>query len=132
MDQLEIIWHKTLEIFKDQLSDKIIFDSFFAPLTIKEIIDDDIIITIETKWNYDEIILHKDELQEIFNTISNSYYHLVFMLEEEYLKNHHVTNDFFDYEDNLNSELTFETFVVGNSNRIAQNASLAVAMKPGI
>lgn len=132
MNQLDMFWKKTLEIFKNQINDKVIFDSFFAPLEIREIINDDIIITIETKWNYDEVILQKETLQEIFNTVSNSYYHLVFLTEEDYLKNHDNSNDLFELDDNLNSELNFETFVVGNSNRIAQNASLAVAMKPGI
>lgn len=132
MNHLESIWEKTLEIFKNQIEDKVIFDSFFAPLKIKEVIDDDIIITIETKWNYEEVILEKDNLEDIFNTVSNSHYHLVFITEEDYLNNHKDNNDFLEIDDNLNSDLCFENFVVGNSNRIAQNASLAVAMKPGI
>lgn len=132
MDQLEIFWHKTLEIFKEKIEDKIIFDSFYAPLKIREVIDDDVIVTVDLKWNLNEVNTHKDELEEIFNTISNGYYHLMFITEDDYIKNHHINNEIFDYEDNLNSELTFESFVVGNSNRIAQNASLAVAMKPGI
>jgi len=132
MDHLNNVWNKTLDIFKNQINDKVIFDSFFAPLKIKEVIDDDVIITVETKWNYDEVILEKDNLEEIFNTVSNDYYHLVFLTEEDYLNNHTHNNDFFEVDDNLNSDQCFENFVVGNSNRIAQNASLAVAMKPGI
>lgn len=132
MDHLENVWEKTLEIFKNQLEDRVLFDSFFAPLKIKEVIDDDIIITIETKWNYETIIEEKDNLEEIFNTISNSHYHIIFLTEEDYLNNHHTNNDILDIDDNLNSDLSFDNFVVGNSNRIAQNASLAVAMKPGI
>lgn len=132
MDQLDIYWKKTLDIYKNKVEDKIIYDSYYAPLKIKNVIDDDIIVTVETKWNYEEIISHKADLEEIFNTISNGFYHLVFMTEEDYIIRHDVKDELFDYEDNLNDELTFESFVVGKSNNIAQNASLTVAMKPGV
>ena len=137
MDQLELNWEKTLSIFREQMLnsqelDSITIDSFFAPLRIREVIDHDIIITVEFKYNYEIVVSEKDILEEIFNTVSNNHYHLVFLIEEDYLNNHELNNDYMEIDDNLNDDLTFESFVVGNSNRIAQNASLAVAMKPGI
>lgn len=137
MNQLELNWEKTLSIFREQMLnsqelDSITIDSFFAPLRIREVIDHDIIITVEFKYNYEIVVSEKDILEEIFNTVSNNHYHLVFLIEEDYLNNHELNNDYMEIDDNLNDDLTFESFVVGNSNRIAQNASLAVAMKPGI
>ena len=42
-----------------------------------------------------------------------------------------VKEEIDDFDDHLSAELTFDNFVVGNCNRIAQNAALAVALKPG-
>lgn len=131
MNNLDIDWQKTLNIFKNQI-DKVIFDSFFTTLKVKDIVDGDVIITIDTQWSLNEVLPYVDKLQEIYNTLTSGHYHLNLVTEDEYNKSTQQKNDLLEFDDNLNQELTFENFVVGNSNRIAQNASLAVAMKPGI
>lgn len=90
------------------------------------------IITADTQWTLKSVEPHVDKLQEIYNTITQNHYHIQLMTEDEYKKSNQQNNELLEFEDNLNSELTFENFVVGNSNRIAQTASLAVAMKPGV
>ena len=42
MNNLDTDWQKTLNIFKNQIDDKIIFDSFFTTLQVKDIIDSDV------------------------------------------------------------------------------------------
>ena len=70
MDQLELNWAKTLSIFREQMLnsqmlDSITIDSFFAPLKIREVIDSDIIITIEFKYNYEIIVSERNIRRDI-------------------------------------------------------------------
>lgn len=131
MNNLDTIWQKTLNIFKNQYDDKVLFDSYFSSLQIKDVVDGDITITVDTQWSLGEVIPYLDKLEEIYNTITNGHFHLHLVIEDEYNKSIEHKDQLMDFKDNLNKELTFDNFVVGNSNRIAQNASLAVAMKPG-
>ena len=132
MNNLDTDWQKTLNIFKNQIDDKIIFDSFFTTLQVKDIIDSDVTITVDTQWSLDGVSPYLEKLEEIYNTLTSGHYKLHLETEDEYNKSIQQKNDLMLFNDNLNSDLKFENFVVGNSNRIAQNASLAVAMKPGI
>lgn len=136
MNNLDIDWKKTLNLFKDQLEDvgldKISFDSFFTTLRIRDVVENDVTITIDTQWSLDIVLPYMDKLEEIYNTITHGHYHLNLVTESDYNKSIQQKDTLLIFDDNLNKDLTFETFVVGNSNRIAQNASLAVAMKPGI
>jgi chromosomal replication initiator protein len=131
MDQYNELWQKTLAIFKNQFEDSIIFDSYFAPLKIRDVINNDIIVIIETQFNLDIISEETEKLERILNSMTQKAVHIRFMLEDEYEKNNEVTKEII-IEDHLSNEMTFDNFVIGNSNRIAENAALAVAMKPGI
>lgn len=132
MENLNADWQKTLNLFKNQFDDRIIYDSYFSTLTLRDIADGDLIITTETQFSLGEVLPYKEKLEEIYNTVTQGHYHIQFVEEDEYQKSIQQKSELLDFEDNLNPDLTFENFVVGNSNRIAQNASLAVAMKPGI
>lgn len=132
MNNLSNDWEKVLNIFKSQCDDKVYFDSYFSSLKVRDIIDGDIIVTVDTEWSFREVQLHLDKLEEIYNTLTSGRYHIQLVIEEDYNKSIQQKKELLEFEDNLNNDLTFENFVVGNSNRIAQNASLAVAKKPGI
>ncbi len=137
MDNLNNNWQKTLNVFKNRLDefglDKVMFDSFFSTLQAVEILNNDITITSETQWGMNEVVPYLEALEEIYNTLTSGHYHLHLLSEEEYYhQKTAIKDDLLDFDDNLNAELTFDNFVIGNSNRIAQSASLAVANKPGI
>lgn len=132
MNNLSTDWEKVLQIFKDQLDDKIVFDSYFSSLKVRDIVDGDVIVTTDTHWSFMEVQPYVEKLEEIYNTLTSSHYHIHLIAEEDYNQSIKQKQELLEFEDNLNNDLTFESFVVGNSNRIAQNASLAVAMKPGI
>ncbi|MBM6966801.1 chromosomal replication initiator protein DnaA [Massilimicrobiota timonensis] len=136
MNNLDMNWQKTLSLFQGKLDDygldKITFDSFFTTLEIKDIVGSVVTITIDTKWSLDVVEPYLTHLQEIYNTVTNGHYQLHLMTEEDFQKSHVHQEHLLQFDDHLNSDLTFDNFVIGNSNRIAQNASLAVAMKPGV
>ena len=136
MNNLDMNWQKTLSLFQGKLDDygldKITFDSFFTTLEIKDIVGSVVTITIDTKWSLDVVEPYLTHLQEIYNTVTNGHYQLHLMTEEGFKQSHAKQEHLLHFDDHLNPDLTFDNFVIGNSNRIAQNASLAVAMKPGI
>lgn len=132
MNTLSVEWEKTLNIFKTQCDDKVVFDSYFSSLRVRDLVDGDLIVTVDTQWSLDVVQPHLEKLEEIYNTLTSGRYHIQLVIEEDYNQSLLQKEKLLNFEDNLNSDLTFENFVVGNSNRIAQNASLAVAMKPGI
>lgn len=136
MNNLDMNWQKTLSLFQGKLDDygldKITFDSFFTTLEIKDIVGSVVTITIDTKWSLDVVEPYLTHLQEIYNTVTNGHYQLTLMTEEDFKQSHVQQEHLLQFDDHLNPDLTFDNFVIGNSNRIAQNASLAVAMKPGI
>lgn len=65
--------------------------------------------------NVDQIIDKKEEISTINNNVNP--------LEED------ISN--YRYSSNFNSKYTFDTFVVGESNRLAYGTALAVAQNPG-
>ena len=122
---MDIITQRVKEAgsFKNQIDDKIIFDSFFTTLQVKDIIDSDVTITVDTQWSLDGVSPYLEKLEEIYNTLTSGHYQLHLETEDEYNKSIQQKNDLMLFNDNLNSDLKFENFVVGNSNRIAQKAS---------
>ena len=66
MNNLDTDWQKTLNIFKNQIDDKIIFDSFFTTLQVKDIIDSDVTITVDTQWSLDGVSPYLEKLEEIY------------------------------------------------------------------
>ena len=136
MNNLNNDFKKALKFFEQRLDefglDSYIYESFFATLKIQDIVENDVIITTDLQWNREPILAHLDKLEEIYNIVTNGDYHLVLYVEDEYEKSNEKNEVLLEFEDNLNADLNFNTFVVGNSNRIAQTAALTVAMKPGI
>ena len=70
MNNLDIDWQKTLNLFKNRLDefgiDKITFDSFFTTLQIRDIVASDVTVTIDTQWSLDVVLPYIDRLEEIY------------------------------------------------------------------
>ena len=76
-----------------------------------------------TGTTYDlELLLSEEVIQE--ETLNNQ-----IEFEEKKINNDNLINSY--TQTNLNSKYTFENFIVGNSNKFAHAASLAVAENPG-
>jgi len=134
MDELNRNWEKTLSAFGKTFRDKVVFDSVFTLLKARDIINNELIVTIDSMFSIGYIEEEIPQLESLYNTITNQDVKLIVLSEDDYEERYqstHQNDDHYDFDDALNPSYTFENFVVGNSNRIAQNASLAVAMRPG-
>jgi chromosomal replication initiator protein len=131
---IENLWNSTLQFVKTQLSD-VSFDTWIRviqPLLLK---DNEIVLSVPNEFT-------KNILQSRYmDTISGSLKEVIgtpvyvkFILEseiEKYLENINAKNMNSEQTYSiLNPKYTFDTFVVGNSNRFAHAASLAVAESP--
>jgi chromosomal replication initiator protein len=132
---------KTKELLKDEVT-PISFNTWFKTLDIQSISNDHIVFSAVSEFQKDMIENKYNSL--LLNTLSyitnKNWTFSVVDLSSEEEENVEIISDKkpnvsdVELESNhssLDSKYTFETFVVGNNNRFANAASLAVANSPG-
>ena len=136
----EELLQKLKELLKSELS-VISYETWILPLGIKSIENSHITFTIASDYQRDFIEVKFKSL--IFNTlrfITNKEWTYSVVLADDSPENSTVISDKAsnvsdaELEHNhqtLNPKYTFETFVVGNNNRFAHAAALAVGNEPG-
>ncbi len=142
-DELNHIWQETLKKIKEKLTNPS-FKTWFSDTKPIEVNDkNQLIIEVPNEFIKDWLQnRYKDLIAEILKTLTNNSWIPVFLTTEE-LKNLNTNttseqeNDKKDIKrtekrkyNGLNPKYVFDTFVVGNSNRFAHAASLAVAEAP--
>ena len=139
----EELFRQAKELIKDELS-SIAYDTWILPLKLISI--DDERITIRSNTDYNANFLGKrfgDLIINTFKYLTNKERALTIIYNDEKtnmeMKDEVVPSDSENEELDseielsnkiLNPKYTFDTFVVGNNNRFAQAAALAVADKP--
>jgi chromosomal replication initiator protein len=129
------LWNSFLNILKTRISD-ISYETWFKDTSLIDIKDGKLIIKVPMTFhkqflnnNYSELI------EEIINSITGTNYDLDFVVEEDLASiddnSANIHNDYKKINSNLNEKYTFENFIIGDSNRFAQTAALAVAEQPG-
>jgi chromosomal replication initiator protein len=121
-------WEKALQIMKGQLS-KPTFETWFKPVVFDSEDETQFVLKVPSEFARDW--LETKYLSLIENTLSevrNVQTKVVFIIEKREIETNNkiVINDV-----TLNTNYTFENFVVGNGNRLANAASQAVANNPG-
>ena len=136
----EMLWNSFLSRIKERIS-PLSYDTWFKDTKLYKIEKNIAIIIVP-------MILHKkhleenykDEIEEIFNSITGTNFSFQFKLENELTENNNkedlngnIINTIggVPYQSsisaNLKSEYTFDNFIVGDSNRFAFTAARAVA-----
>ena len=139
----DIIWNNFLDKIRERIS-PLSYDTWFKDTRLYKIDGGTAIILVPMslhKKHLEENYL--DEIEEIFNSITGTIFNLQFKLENEIVEDNDIKEENnistesvgVPYQSsvtaNLKSEYTFDSFIVGDSNRFAFTAARAVAEKPG-
>lgn len=132
------IWDRVLIGIQNEIMDPRIFDSFFNNSYIYSISGDTIVVSVNSKLAANLISTkYNDLISEVVAQTTQSKFKLVFMPENEIQasatpvtekveeKKQFFVNSF------INPKHTFDSFVVGQCNREASQASLMIASNPG-
>ncbi len=133
-DQLITIWDQAREIMRNELM-TVSFSTWIE--TIDPIAIEGNTLILQTTGNLNRNVLenrYNDLIKNTIKHITNQDYIIKYIIPEENsieLKKQRdiQIGDFFE-NNNLNPRYTFDEFVVGNSNRFAHAASLAVSESP--
>ncbi|MGB9839140.1 chromosomal replication initiator protein DnaA [Thermovenabulum sp.] len=136
---LSDIWQHVLKILGSELNNDVTYNTFLKPTKLVSLSEG--IAIVEVPNDFIKGVLEKrylNLLKDILTSILNSDISLTFSVSESSTAENNTgvqiekeivkTSD--DGQSNLNPKYTFDTFVVGNSNRFAHAASLAVAQSP--
>lgn len=138
--QVREIWDKTLNILKAELTE-VSFNTWIKSIEPSALSDTTIKLGVPNNFTKDILEnRYKDLIKNSIQAVSNRAYKIdFFILSEEAVeleptkkpkeeKPTLVVND--EMSATLNPKYTFDSFVIGNSNRFAHAASLAVAESP--
>ena len=138
ISEITQLWDRVLHRIEQQLGEKQLFDSFFSGSYIYEIRDNTIIVVASTKLAATLIkSKYYDLVTGAVNEITQSNFKVDVILESDIenlstVEAKPVQKKQQYFEDAvINSNLTFDNFVVGNFNREAAQASLLIASNPG-
>lgn len=141
MESFNDVWQNALTIIKDRISETS-FESWIKPLRPIKFENDEAFIYAQS--NFQKILISnkfKHEIELAMSEVMGFEVHATILSEEDVGPKIINANQIKDQPDTikiveehntsvLNSDLTFENFVVGNENKFAHAAALAVANNP--
>ena len=134
---LDNMWNSFLNRIKSQISD-IAFDTWFAETKLINLDNNTATVIVPYhihKKNLSEN--YNDIIEETFTELTGSIFKFNYLIQEEVENNLAVDSEEMgvpsneNYESNLDSKYTFESFMIGPSNKFAATSALAVAEQPG-
>ncbi|MBL4930485.1 chromosomal replication initiator protein DnaA [Clostridium paridis] len=140
---LNQLWEKTLNIVKSEMTE-VSFNTWIKSCEPLSISSDSIKIGVPNEFTRDILEQrYKDLVANAIRLISSKKYNIEFLIESDFRKEEVKVKDATkevqkessvvvsdEMSATLNPKYTFDSFVIGNSNRFAHAASLAVAEAP--
>lgn len=129
-------WDDFLNIIKSKLS-SVSYDTWFKDTKLSKMTEDSIYIEVATNFHKDHLNkMFYEEIDKIITSLTGKSYNINFVVEDDIVNNeieidNNAQSKSNNFQTNLNPQYTFESFVIGDSNRFAQTAAVAVAEQPG-
>ena len=130
------IFAEAKELVREEMSE-LSFKTWILPLEINSISDNNIVILVKDQFKKEAVEnRYKDLLTNAFNIILQKNCNITFALKDDLQtkeENQVNYNSNLNYSKKfLNKNYSFDTFVVGDNNRFAHAAALAVADSPAV
>ena len=138
-NELNELLTKAKDLLKDEMTN-ISYETWIKSLEIRDFTDDKIILIASSPFQKDAVeTRYYDLVTNTFKFITNKDCKIIVEYKDPDSEEEDVKLEEKSFNDNeigvsnnsLNPKYTFDTFVVGNNNRFAHAASLAVAEAPG-
>ena len=143
MNDNSLIWSSILDRIKNEL-DTLAYSTWFSDTTLYDLKNGIAKIVVPYAIFKDHLTNHYNDLiKKCFKEQINESVEIEYLIQDEIEEenkenseniNENVIyddNNDYDFESNLNKKYTFDNFVVGNSNKFAHAAAVAVAQNPG-
>ena len=125
------IWNKCLTILKKEIQDTF-YNTYILELQPVEITEEAMIFEVSQRFIIDTIeSKYYPIIRNAVIKVTGQEYRLHFYLKGEYKPKEEKPKLQPHFESHLNPKFTFDSFVIGDSNRMACAGASAVASKPG-
>lgn len=141
----EILWNKFLKNIKNSVN-SMVYSTWFSKTYLFSLDNNKATIVVPLDIHKKRLAeSYQDLIISILTKLTGNVYDLDFILKEEINNDEKKFNNIktnqplevnlnhkFHHESNLNPKYTFDSFIVGNSNKLAHAAAFAVAESPGL
>lgn len=130
-EHLSSIWKKCLEELKKEIS-PIEFESFIEPINLEDISGGVAYLTVPSEFYLMQIEKkYHSVIKSALMECTKSYLTIQFFEKEKYTKVRSSETRAVKFDSHLNKQYTFDSFIVGNNNRMACAAAIAISESPG-